>query len=99
MNLVWSVTDRVQCRFGKSSRFRSYNQGVRFSVDRRHWVFALLLFALNIIGLVITGSRRSVLFDAKTVLLMIACSAMMSFLTAFLVVALFDAMSGRSRSR
>lgn len=72
---------------------------MNFSIDRRHWAFALLLFALNIVGLVITVSRSSVLFDSKTVLLMIACSAMMSFLTAFVVVALFDAMSRRSRSR
>lgn len=80
-------------------RYRSYNHRVNFSVDRRHWVFALVLFVLNIVGLVLTASRRSVLFDAKTLLLMVACSAMMSFLTAFLIVTLFDAMSRRSRSR
>lgn len=82
-----------------SLRVGSYNQVVNFSIDRRHWAFALLLFALNIVGLVITASRSSVLFDPKTVLLMIACSAMMSFVTAFLIVTLFDAMSRRSKSR
>jgi hypothetical protein len=76
-----------------------YNHAVTFSIDRRHWRFALVLFALNIAGLMITASRRSVLFDGQTVLLMIACSALMSFLTAFLVVALFDTMSRRSKSR
>lgn len=82
-----------------SLRLGSYNQLVNFSVDRRHWMFAVLLFALNIVGLTITASRSSVAFDGKTVLLMIACSAMMSFLTAFLVVGLFDVMSRRSKSR
>lgn len=90
---------RVRVWLWESSRFRSYNHRVNFSVDRRHWIFALLLFVLNIAGLAITASRRSVLFDGKTVLLMVACSAMMSFLTAFLIVTLFDAMSRRSRSR
>jgi Ni,Fe-hydrogenase I cytochrome b subunit len=72
---------------------------VSFSVDRRHWAFALVLFALNIAGLILTVSKTSVVFDGRTVLLMIACSAMMSFLAAFVIIALFDAISPRSKSK
>ena len=99
MSLVGSSIKLSGSAFGDELAVGSYNRRVNFSVDRRHWALALLLFALNIVGLVITASRGSALFDAKTVLLMIACSAMMSFLTAFLIVALFDAMSRRSKSR
>jgi hypothetical protein len=70
-----------------------------FRIDRRHWAIAVLLFALNMVGLTLTVRRSLVGVDSRTILLMIACSALISFLTAFILIGLLDAISRRSKSR
>jgi hypothetical protein len=70
-----------------------------FRIDRRHWAIAVLLFALNMVGLTLTVRRSLVAVDSRTILLMTACSALVSFLTAFILIGLLDAISRRSKSR
>ena len=70
-----------------------------FQIDRRHWGVALFLFALNMVGLTLTVRRSFVAVDSRTIMLMVACSALVSFLTAFILIGLLDALSRRSKSR
>lgn len=60
-----------------------------FRIDRRHWAVFVLLFLVNLIVLVVTIPAGAGI-ELRMFLLMIACSALVSFLTALLLVTLFD---------
>jgi hypothetical protein len=66
---------------------------MRFSIDRRHWAVFILLFLVNLIALVLKAPFQSGI-EVRVLLLMVACSAAISFIVAWLLVTLFDRMSG-----
>jgi hypothetical protein len=71
---------------------------VRFRIERRHWAVFVLLFLLNLIVLVVripTGTG----IEIRAFVIMIVCSALVSFLLALLLVALFDKMLRSHNSR
>jgi peptidoglycan/LPS O-acetylase OafA/YrhL len=69
---------------------------VSFSVERRHWGVFVLLFLVNLIVLVIRIPSGTGI-EVRAFAIMIVCSALVSFLIALLLVALFDKML-RSRN-
>jgi len=62
---------------------------VSFRIDRRHWAVFVLLFLVNMILLVVKIPAGTGI-ELRVLLLMVGCSALVSFLTALLLVALFD---------
>lgn len=69
-----------------------------FRIGRRHWSVFVLLFLVNLIVLAVKIPFGAGV-DVRVLVLMIACSALMSFLVALLLVALFDRMSGSQESK
>ena len=69
-----------------------------FRIGRRHWSVFVLLFLVNLIVLVVK-IPSSAGVDVRVLVLMIACSALVSFLVALLLVALFDRMSHSQESK
>ena len=74
-----------------------YNRRMSFRIRSLHWYIAFPLFGLNMLGLMLTV-RRSGMLTLQTVLLMVACSLVMSFITSFILVGLFDTIF-RARSK
>lgn len=72
--------------------------GVSFRLGRRHWFAFLPLFALNVSGLLFTIHRSGSLIDTRVAFLMIACSAIISLLTAVLLISLFENFFAASRT-
>jgi hypothetical protein len=71
---------------------------VSFRIDRRHWVVFVLLFLINLIVLVARIPAGAGI-EIRIFLVMIACSALVAFLTAVLLVALFDKISRMPKTR
>ena len=69
-----------------------------FRIGRRHWSVFVLLFLVNLIVLVVKVPFGAG-FDARVFVLMIACSVLVSFLVALLLVSLFDRMSHSQESK
>lgn len=69
-----------------------------FRIGRRHWSVFVLLFLVNLIVLVVKIPSGAGV-DVRVLVLMIACSALVSFLVALLLVALFDRMSHSQESK
>jgi hypothetical protein len=69
-----------------------------FRIGRRHWSVFVLLFLVNLIVLVVKIPFGAGV-DVRVLVLMIACSALVSFLVALLLVALFDRMSRSQESK
>ena len=63
---------------------------MKFRVRKLHWIFFVPLFALNILGLVLTTLRSHLLIDIRIALLMLACSALIAFVTALVLVSVFE---------
>ncbi|MFL6440285.1 MAG: hypothetical protein ACJ71Q_22120 [Terriglobales bacterium] len=63
---------------------------MKFRVRKRHWIFFVPLFAFNMIGLVLTSGRSQVSIDVRIVLLMLFCSALIAFVTALILVSVFE---------
>jgi hypothetical protein len=83
----------------RDSRSRSYNYRMKFRLRKRHWIFFVPLFALNMLGLVLTTWRSQLLIDIRIVLLMLICSALIAFVTALVLVSVFErtlSTSGRA---
>jgi cytochrome b subunit of formate dehydrogenase len=72
------------------SRSRSYNYRMKFRVRKRHWIFFIPLFVLNMLGLVLTTWRSQLLIDIRMVVLMLLCSALIAFVTALVLVSVFE---------
>lgn len=72
--------------------------GASFRLGRRHWFAFLPLFAMNMIGLLLTVRRSGAVIDARVALLMIACSFVISLLTAVLLILLFENVFNASRT-
>jgi hypothetical protein len=53
-------------------------------------MFFVPLFALNMLGLVLTTWRSQPLIDIRIVLLMLLCSALIAFVTALILVSVFE---------
>ena len=62
---------------------------MNFRINRRHWAVFVLLFLVNLIVLVVKIPAGAGI-ELRMFLLMVACSALVSFLTALLLVTLFD---------
>jgi len=62
---------------------------MNFRINRRHWAVFVLLFLVNLIVLVVKIPAGAGI-ELRMFLLMIACSAQVSFVTALLLVTLFD---------
>jgi hypothetical protein len=62
---------------------------MNFRINRRHWAVFVLLFLVNLIVLVVKIPAGAGI-ELRMFLLMIACSALVSFVTALLLVTLFD---------
>ena len=67
-----------------------------FRIDRRHWIAFLLLFTLNIAGLLLTVRHSAMPIDSRTTLLMVACSSLIAALTALVLVFVMDKLSAKS---
>jgi hypothetical protein len=63
---------------------------MKFRVRKRHWIFFVPLFAINMLGLVLTSWRSQVSIDVRIVLLMLFCSALIAFVTALVLVNVFE---------
>jgi hypothetical protein len=63
-----------------------------FSIGRRHWAVFIVLFLVNLIVLVLKAPFQSEI-EVRVLLLMVACSVVISFVVAWLLVTLFDRMS------
>lgn len=63
-----------------------------YGIDRRHWAVFTLLFLVNLIVLVLKAPFESGI-NVGVLLLMVACSALISFIVAWLLVTLFARMS------
>jgi cytochrome b subunit of formate dehydrogenase len=74
----------------RGSRSRSYNYRMKFRVRKRHWIFFVPLFVLNMLGLVLTIWRSQLLIDIRIVLLMLFCSALIAFVAALVLVSAFE---------
>jgi hypothetical protein len=74
----------------RDSRSRSYNYRMKFRLRKRHWIFFVPLFALNMLGLVLTTWRSQLLIDIRIVLLMLFCSALIAFVAALVLVSAFE---------
>ena len=61
-----------------------------FRIGTRHWVVFALLFLVQMLGLALTVLRNGSGFDQRTILLMVACSALMAAITTLVIVGLFD---------
>jgi predicted neutral ceramidase superfamily lipid hydrolase len=72
---------------------RSYNCRMKFRIRKRHWIFFAPLFAINMLGLVLTSWRSQLLMDIRIVLLMLLCSALIAFVTALVLVNVFERTS------
>ena len=66
---------------------------MKFRVRKRHWTFFVPLFVFNMLGLVLTSWRSQVLIDIRIVLLMLLCSALIAFVTALVLVSVFERTS------
>jgi hypothetical protein len=53
-------------------------------------MFFVPLFALNMLGLMLTTWRSQLLIDIRIVLLMLLCSALIAFVTALILVSVFE---------
>jgi hypothetical protein len=71
---------------------------VSFRIERRHWAVFVLLFLINLIVLVARIPAGAGI-EIRILLLMIACSALVAFLTAVLLIALFDKISRMPKTR
>ena len=69
-----------------------------FRIGRQHWSVFILLFLVNLIVLAVKMPFGAGV-DLRVLVLMIACSALVSFLVALLLVALFDRMSRSQESK
>jgi hypothetical protein len=63
---------------------------MKFRVRKRHWIFFVPLFAINMLGLALSSWRSQLVIDIRIVLLMVLCSALIAFVTALVLVSVFE---------
>ena len=68
-----------------------------FRIDKRHLSVFILLFLVNLIVLV-RSIPSGAGIEIRILLLMVGCSAFVSFLTAILLVLLYDKIVRRSKA-
>jgi hypothetical protein len=71
---------------------------MKFRLGARYWLLSLLLFLMNMIVLMLRIPQGSGI-DIRIFALMAASSAVVAFLTALLLLFLFDRISRASRTR
>lgn len=86
----------VGMQTAKCEQPQDYNPRMSFRIDGRHWLAFLLLFMFNIAALLFTVHRSGMALDSRTLMLMIACSALIAALTALLLVFLLDKVLARA---